>query len=92
MFGDFPLLDDPRRALERVSEPQQPPDLLGRLNASFKLKDLLAELIQQFARFEPKISVGSAAMRPGPISLWPDDPREVTGQHCQLRRRGESLA
>ncbi len=46
MFGDFPLLDDPRRALERVSEPQQPPDLLGRLNASLKLEDLLAELIQ----------------------------------------------
>ncbi len=57
-IGDLRLLDDARRALERMGQAQQPLDR-GRLARPFlEVEDALRELIHQLARLEPEVLVG----------------------------------
>ncbi len=57
VFGDFRPFDDPRRALQRMSQTKQFLALSCVISALVRLERGLIELGQQFAGFESKIFI-----------------------------------
>ncbi len=81
LIGDLALLDDPRRAFERVGQRQHQCHQFGRGGALVQFERALAELIQEIARFDTKIPVGIARhccllypRRDSAIQRWPREP------------------